>query len=118
MPGRGGPREGSGRKPGSPNKVNAAQRRTLREIAEAYTDEALKTLAKIMRDEKAPHAARATAANSILDRGHGKPKQPIETELDPTKLTHEQLVALALALGADPAAVEGDGGIAAPPLTH
>lgn len=118
MSGQGGKREGAGRKPGSPNRATLAHKRTLREIADAYTDEALLTLAKIMRDEKAPHAARATAANSLLDRGHGKPKQPIETELDLTNLTNEQLVALAVALGADPAAVEGIGGTGAPPLTH
>lgn len=118
MAGRGGKREGAGRPPGTPNKVTSEKRKTLREIADTYTDEAIATLAEIMADGQAPHAARVTAANAILDRGHGKPKQPIETELDPSKLTHEQLVALALALGADPAAVEGDGGDHPSPLTH
>lgn len=115
---RGGKREGAGRKPGSPNKLTVAQRRTLREIADSYTDEAIRTLAEIMRDEHAPHAARATAANSILDRGHGKPKQPIEADLDISKLSDEQLIALAVALGADTSAFEGFGRDRPPQRTH
>ena len=115
---RGGKREGAGRKPGSANKVTIAQKRTLREIAGAYTDEAISVLAGIMRDDKAPHAARATAANSILDRAHGKPKQPIEADLDLDKLTDEQIAALAIALGAHPSAVDGLGEDRAPPGTH
>jgi len=49
----------------------------LQELARTYTDEALCTLASIMRDKKAPHAARAAAANSLLDRGYGKPLQRV-----------------------------------------
>src|SRR5262249_5316522 len=37
--------------------------------------EAVDTLASIMRNKKAPAAARAMASNSILDRGYGKPPQ-------------------------------------------
>lgn len=118
MAGRGGKREGAGRKPGSKNKLNAAQKQTLREIADTYTQEAIDTLAEIMRDQGAPHAARATACNSILDRAHGKPKQPIDADLDLSKLNDEQLAALALALGAHPIALESDGGDSAPPVTH
>lgn len=115
---RGGKREGAGRKPGSGNKLTVQQKRTLREIADDYTGEAIGVLAKIMRDPKAPHAARATAANSILDRAHGKPKQPIEHDLDLNRLTDEQAIALAVALGADPAALESLGRDRPPALTH
>lgn len=118
MAGRGGKREGAGRKPGSRNKLNAANKRTLREIADSYTQEAIDTLAEIMRDADAPHAARATACNAILDRAHGKPKQPIDADLDLSKLNDEQLTALAIALGAHPVALQGDGGDSAPPVTH
>lgn len=110
----GGKREGAGRKPGSLNKLTFEQKRTLQEIAGEYTDEAIETLANIMRDDKAPHAARATAANSILDRAHGKPKQPIDHELDLSKLTDDQAIALAIALGAHPSVVQGVGGDRAP----
>lgn len=118
MAGTGGKREGAGRKPGSPNKLTVAQRRTLAEIAGEYTEKAIQTLAQIMEDKKAPHAARATAANSLLDRAHGKPKQPIEHELDLSNLTDEQLGVLAVALGAAPITGERAAGDRAPPTTH
>lgn len=115
---RGGRREGAGRKPGQKNRLTADAKRSLTEIAADFTAEAISTLAAIMRDASAPAAARATAANSILDRGHGKPKQPVEHELDVSKLTDDQVVALALALGADPAAFEGLGRNSSAPVTH
>ncbi len=66
---RGGKRPGAGRKPGSSTKINARQRRTLTEIARDHTEQALGVLTSIMCDTDAPAAARATAANSLLDRG-------------------------------------------------
>lgn len=75
---KGGPRPGSGRKPGSPNKLTSEHKRTLAEIAGQYTDDAIKTLSDIMKDAKAPPNARAMAANSLLDRAHGKPRQAVE----------------------------------------
>jgi hypothetical protein len=47
----------------------------VRELARKYTTEAVETLVAIMRNEKATDSARALAANSILDRGHGRPAQ-------------------------------------------
>lgn len=102
---RGGAREGAGRKGGVPNKATAS----VRDAAQAFTNDALETLASIMRNEKEPAAARVAAANAILDRGHGKPKQSVEasgpggepiktesvTRLDVSDLTTEQLRALA-----------------------
>jgi hypothetical protein len=56
-------------------------------LAREYSRPALITLAKIMEDEKAPHAARVSAATHLLDRGLGKPKQPTElTGADGTPL--------------------------------
>ena len=46
----------------------------VRELARKYTANAIKTLAGIMQDEKAPEAARIAATNSLLDRGHGRPE--------------------------------------------
>jgi hypothetical protein len=115
---KGGARIGAGRKPGQKNRLTVERKRSLREIADAYTDEAINTLATIMKDPKAPHAARATAANSILDRAHGKPKQPVDHELNLDNLTNDQLAALALALGAPPSALGGLGDDQPTPSTH
>lgn len=65
-----------GRKPGSRNKVTA----DVKEAAQAFTDDALNTLAMIMRNDNEPAAARVSAANAILDRGHGKPKQSMDVD--------------------------------------
>lgn len=50
----------------------------VRMKAREMTVEALGTLATIMRDDTAPPPARVTAAVAILDRGWGKPTQPID----------------------------------------
>jgi hypothetical protein len=71
--GRGGSREGAGRKPGIQNKATLE----LKEAALAYTQEALNTLAKICKSGKS-ESARVAAACAILDRAHGKPKQQAE----------------------------------------
>jgi hypothetical protein len=71
--GRGGKRPGAGRKPGSKNKTTTETGRTLAEMAAEYTQDALNTLAEIMKNEQATATARVAAANSILDRAHGKP---------------------------------------------
>jgi hypothetical protein len=54
--------------------------RDLRDVIElprSHSPAAIAALAKIMRDEEAPPAARVGAANSILDRAHGRPPQAI-----------------------------------------
>jgi hypothetical protein len=82
-----------GRQKGVPNKVTAE----LRESAQQYTDEALSTLAGIMRSSKNDQA-RAAAANSILDRGWGKPHQTSDVAVnrnrDLREWTTEELTAL------------------------
>ena len=47
----------------------------IRTLARSYTKAAINTLVGIMRQPKAPPAARVMAANALLDRGWGKPKQ-------------------------------------------
>lgn len=74
----GGARAGAGRKKGSPNKATAS----IRDAAREYTDEALQALVQVIRDEDAPHAAVTSAANSILDRGFGKPSTVISGDED------------------------------------
>jgi hypothetical protein len=51
--------------------------RKVEELARAYGVEAIKTLASIMRSEKAPASARSAAAQAVLDRGFGRPLQSI-----------------------------------------
>ncbi|WP_063921291.1 hypothetical protein [Bradyrhizobium sp. DOA1] len=70
----------------------ALKQRTLTEIkslARTHTNVAIKTLVQIMRDKEAPAHARVLAANAILDRGWGKPLQPIASEDDkPIQFVH------------------------------
>ena len=70
----------------------ALKQRTLTEIkslARTHTNLAIKTLMQIMRDKEAPAHARVMAANAILDRGWGKPLQPIVSEDDkPIQFVH------------------------------
>lgn len=49
----------------------------IRSLARSHTDSAVKVLAGIMMQTKAPPAARVAAASAILDRGWGKPAQAI-----------------------------------------
>lgn len=72
----GGKREGAGRKQGSINKVKLE----LRAAAREHTQAALDTLVEIMNDTMSPHAARISAANILLDRGHGKSTQSVDVD--------------------------------------
>lgn len=53
-------------------------RKNISALARQYTEQALLTLAEIASDVEAPHAARVSACNHILDRGYGKPSQQLE----------------------------------------
>ncbi len=87
---------GKGRRPGVPNKATAA----VREVAQKYTVEAVEALAAVMRDATAPPAARVSAATALLDRGHGKPTQPIsgDDEMPPMAVSIEERRAKARAI--------------------
>jgi Family of unknown function (DUF5681) len=72
----------------------------VKEMARAYTEEAIKTLATVMNDKKAPASARVMAANAIIDRAYGKPTQHIEAHvdlIDRLSLTEQEALASALA---------------------
>lgn len=71
----GGRRPGAGRKKGQVNKITA----DIREAAQTFTNDALNVLAQIMREGES-EAARVAAANSILDRGYGKPRQAVDVD--------------------------------------
>lgn len=52
----------------------------LQETARNYADEALLALAEILKDGSASPSARVAAAQALLDRGYGKPNQPMSNE--------------------------------------
>lgn len=85
--GHGGKREGAGRPAGSPNKATAK----IRDIARQYTEQAIQALVDVLANEREPAAARVSAANSLLDRGYGKPSNVLNGDEDggPIKTVHE-----------------------------
>jgi hypothetical protein len=54
----------------------------IRSLARQHTAKALQVLSGIMNEPDAPAAARVAAANALLDRGWGKPTQPISGDQD------------------------------------
>lgn len=78
---KGGRREGAGRPVGSPNKATRQQGARLSELAKSYTDIAFSTLLDVAMNGSSD-TARIAAANSILDRGYGKPKADVEEVVD------------------------------------
>jgi hypothetical protein len=68
-----------------------------RRLARQKCPEAINTLVAIMNNEKAQPAARVAAANALLDRGYGKPTQPIAQTLakvDPSTISDEELATI------------------------
>src|SRR4051812_43432838 len=49
----------------------------LRDLARQHMPQAIETLAALMSDRLVAPAARIAAANSLLDRGYGKPVQEV-----------------------------------------
>ena len=72
--GHGGPRPGAGRKPGKVSKAKL----DIAERAKTHGEAALLTLVEVMQDTDAPHNARVSAANALLDRGYGRPLQGVD----------------------------------------
>ena len=73
---RGGKRPGAGKPKGAKNKATVKQKATLQDLARKHTKEALATLLYVAKEGES-EAARVSAANSLLDRGYGKPAQAI-----------------------------------------
>lgn len=89
-------------KSGNPNGRpihRAKDGRTLTQLAREHTEEAVETLVEVMRDNRAPAAARVAAADKILNRGWGQAPQTItikddDAQPDLSQMTDEQLEAL------------------------
>lgn len=77
-------RKTGGRKKGTPNKPTP-----LREAAREYSQEALATLAEVMRNTNEPAAARVSAANALLDRGYGRPNQILSGDEEGGPVVHK-----------------------------
>jgi hypothetical protein len=50
----------------------------VRELARAHTVDAIEGLSKVLRAKKTPAMARIVAAEALLNRGWGKPRQELE----------------------------------------
>jgi hypothetical protein len=72
--------------PGGRSKVQI----DIRDAARAHTREAIRTLVLVMRNGKPGEAA--MAANSLLDRGHGKPAQALAV-VDGTRSLRDLILA-------------------------
>jgi hypothetical protein len=99
----------SGRPPKSANLPPSERTRNrlmikdVRELARATGPDDIRTLIAIRDDEKAPYACRIMAANSLLDRGFGRPSVSVDTsatldvtvqEIDPLELIEGKLAAI------------------------
>lgn len=78
---RGGSRPGSGRPKGKQNEETRKHKARLQDLAREHTEQALKTLVDVMKFGQT-ETARLSAANSILDRGYGKPAQAVQVSGD------------------------------------
>ena len=108
MPGPGRPfakgadaRRGEGR----PKAVKAVE-----DAAREHTADAIATLARIAKDSAAPEAAQVAAANALLNRGWGMPRQKhdVRHHLPAATADDAALLAIALGRGGDDAAPPDD----------
>ena len=72
---------------------------------------AIDTLLAVMHDDKAPPAARVSAAIAILDRGYGRPAQAVHQHVTrhADELSDAELIAIAIG-GSESDAESDDGG--------
>jgi hypothetical protein len=86
----------SGNPGGRPKKPTTIEARRIvadaKTLAQQSAPEAISTLRTIMLNEKAPQAARISAASILLDRGFGKARQEVEIRKpNLARLTDEEL---------------------------
>ena len=70
--------------PGQSGNPSGRPRRdeNLAALARMYTEDAIAVLVSIANDPNANPSARISAANSLLDRGHGKPPQAVAVKTE------------------------------------
>lgn len=61
----------------------------IKSLARAHTESAIRVLAGIMNQEDCTPPARVAAAVALMDRGWGKPTQPVSGEEDGPAIIHE-----------------------------
>jgi hypothetical protein len=87
----------SGNPGGRPRRAETIEAKWIeadvKALARVCAPEAISTLKTIMLSERAPPAARISAATAILDRGYGKASQEVEVRRKPNldRLTDEEL---------------------------
>jgi hypothetical protein len=74
----GGKRAGAG----GPTAAKTLLTQTINEKAAQYGDDAIAVMVALMNDAKTPENVRLAAANSLLDRGFGKPKIQVDVTGD------------------------------------
>ena len=72
-PRHGGRRDGAGRPKGPVPEGERLFRTSQASLARRYVDEAIETLATILRDKNAPAGVQVSAAAELLSRLHGRP---------------------------------------------
>ena len=70
--------------PGQSGNPSGRPRRdeNLAALARMHTEDAIAALVSIANDPKVNPSARISAANSLLDRGHGRPPQAVAVKTD------------------------------------
>jgi len=89
---------------GNPGGVSEA-RREMQELARLHSVEAIETAVRIMRTGKS-ETSRLVAANMLLDRGWGKPRQSVDVEQQGRSL--EDILRAIAAARVDEAQAPGD----------
>ncbi|MFQ3895317.1 DUF5681 domain-containing protein [Sphingobium sp. R-7] len=74
-------KKGQSGNPGGRAKMTMADGKTLTDLAREHTPKAVDALVDVLADEKAPHAAKVSAATALLDRGWGRPRQDLGVEM-------------------------------------
>jgi len=103
MAGRGGVRSTSfkpgqsGNPSGLPKNYDKKVIADVKALAKEHTADAVQTLVEVMRSQKAPPAARVSAATALLDRGFGRPAQAIHHSgsIAASDMTDAELAAIA-----------------------
>jgi hypothetical protein len=66
-----------GKRPGAGRPLGSVIVRHVRDLAREQTEIAIKTLVEICQNARVEPRARVVAANALLDRGWGKPREEI-----------------------------------------